>query len=408
MRVWSITTGRGDQKGRSSSSQTHARGFLSPAAGVFIGGRARWLTPALHFWGATFQPPLPGAASRQQLFHVPTALRIAVSRRPNSATIRLTHGDGAPWPQKRKDRASGEGLLLPARTATSLRHGTRADRDLAAAGVWRGGRFFDAARARTACATAMGSARVSSSATPAGTRPGPSRRSPPGPSPRARPPLSRAQLANAAASADAVLLHYVGYGYAHRGCPFWLVDGLERWKRAAGSTSRLIVIFPRNVRVRPAVVERVLDEPVPAAAGGATWPGSRMPGASPRRAGLHELTGTLRRGENLPATVAPVFSNVGEPARPAPGGRPRVAGRRFRQPSGARAGVRPARRAGGVLRAARDHARRGCRRAAAGNGPRLDGVDSPREAGPLPAPEASALFRAIASRVFRLQRPFFG
>ncbi|HEY9614838.1 MAG TPA: glycosyltransferase family 1 protein, partial [Allocoleopsis sp.] len=24
-----------------------------------------------------------------------------------------------------------------------------------------------------------------------------------------------------------VLLHYVGYGYAKRGCPLWLVDGLQ-------------------------------------------------------------------------------------------------------------------------------------------------------------------------------------
>ena len=27
-----------------------------------------------------------------------------------------------------------------------------------------------------------------------------------------------------------VLLHYVGYGYAKRGCPAWLVDGLQQWK----------------------------------------------------------------------------------------------------------------------------------------------------------------------------------
>lgn len=29
---------------------------------------------------------------------------------------------------------------------------------------------------------------------------------------------------------QSVLLHYVGYGYAKRGCPTWLVDGLEIWK----------------------------------------------------------------------------------------------------------------------------------------------------------------------------------
>jgi hypothetical protein len=27
-----------------------------------------------------------------------------------------------------------------------------------------------------------------------------------------------------------VLLHYVGYGYAKRGCPVWLVDGIQLWK----------------------------------------------------------------------------------------------------------------------------------------------------------------------------------
>ena len=29
-----------------------------------------------------------------------------------------------------------------------------------------------------------------------------------------------------------LLLHYVGYGYAKRGCPFWLVNALAQWKNA--------------------------------------------------------------------------------------------------------------------------------------------------------------------------------
>ncbi|MFM6265238.1 MAG: glycosyltransferase family 1 protein, partial [Dolichospermum sp.] len=29
---------------------------------------------------------------------------------------------------------------------------------------------------------------------------------------------------------SSILLHYVGYGYAQRGCPVWLVQGLEHWK----------------------------------------------------------------------------------------------------------------------------------------------------------------------------------
>jgi hypothetical protein len=39
-----------------------------------------------------------------------------------------------------------------------------------------------------------------------------------------------------------VLLHYVGYGYALRGCPFWLVDGLERW-RTKGDDRFLVTMF---------------------------------------------------------------------------------------------------------------------------------------------------------------------
>ena len=38
---------------------------------------------------------------------------------------------------------------------------------------------------------------------------------------------------------EQVLLHYEGYGYAQRGCPFWLVEALERWRHA--SDKRLLV-----------------------------------------------------------------------------------------------------------------------------------------------------------------------
>ncbi|MGG6242668.1 glycosyltransferase family 1 protein [Nodosilinea sp. AN01ver1] len=39
-----------------------------------------------------------------------------------------------------------------------------------------------------------------------------------------------------------VLLHYVGYGYAKRGCPKWLVDGLLHWK-ASYPKACLITMF---------------------------------------------------------------------------------------------------------------------------------------------------------------------
>lgn len=39
-----------------------------------------------------------------------------------------------------------------------------------------------------------------------------------------------------------VLVHYANYGFARRGCPFWLVDGLEQWKRR-NAGARLITMF---------------------------------------------------------------------------------------------------------------------------------------------------------------------
>src|SRR5437879_828476 len=47
---------------------------------------------------------------------------------------------------------------------------------------------------------------------------------------------------SAAGMAPTVLLHYVGYGYEKRGCPFWLVNGLEAWRKAQ-SSRRLVTMF---------------------------------------------------------------------------------------------------------------------------------------------------------------------
>src|SRR5439155_26333368 len=45
---------------------------------------------------------------------------------------------------------------------------------------------------------------------------------------------SSAALLNALTTANRplVLLHYVGYGYHKRACPFWLLRGLEEWRKA--------------------------------------------------------------------------------------------------------------------------------------------------------------------------------
>ncbi len=45
-----------------------------------------------------------------------------------------------------------------------------------------------------------------------------------------------------------VLLHYVGYGYAKRGCPVWLVKALEQWRKQ--SEGRKLVIMFHEVYAR--------------------------------------------------------------------------------------------------------------------------------------------------------------
>jgi hypothetical protein len=41
---------------------------------------------------------------------------------------------------------------------------------------------------------------------------------------------------------DTILLQYVGYGYAKRGCPLWLLAALTKWRKAR-SSRRLVIMF---------------------------------------------------------------------------------------------------------------------------------------------------------------------
>jgi hypothetical protein len=46
---------------------------------------------------------------------------------------------------------------------------------------------------------------------------------------------------------DALLVHYVGYGYARRGTPFWLLAGIQRWRRSRksplGNTPKMVTFY---------------------------------------------------------------------------------------------------------------------------------------------------------------------
>jgi hypothetical protein len=51
-----------------------------------------------------------------------------------------------------------------------------------------------------------------------------------------------AELLRLLGDAETVVLHYVGYGYDRRGIPFWINQGLQKWKRSAPGC-RLVVVF---------------------------------------------------------------------------------------------------------------------------------------------------------------------
>lgn len=194
------------------------------------------------------------------------------------------------------------------------------------------------------------------------------------------------------ATSGAVLLHYVGYGYAHRGCPFWLVDALEGWKRE--TRRRLIVLFHEVFAPGPIWSSAFWVSPFQRRLAARL---ARL--ADARRIttaiSLAELQGALRRGEDLPTVVAPVFSTLGEPAEVTPPAQ--------RERQAVVFGSPPVR---AEVYASADALRTFCRQHGIERvfdvgrpfpgGARLDGVEV-REMGPMAAPEASALFsRSLA------------
>jgi hypothetical protein len=105
-----------------------------------------------------------------------------------------------------------------------------------------------------------------------------------------------------------VVLHYVGYGYARRGCPWELVSGVERWRRG-GSLRRLVTVFHELYASGPPWTSAFWLEPVQrrlgrrlARASDALWTSSRL------------YRGILKRWSGSDRVVCfPVPSAVGEP-----------------------------------------------------------------------------------------------
>jgi hypothetical protein len=123
---------------------------------------------------------------------------------------------------------------------------------------------------------------------------------------------SRRQLLDALPENGSVLLHYVGYGYAVRGCPFWLVRALETWRRTT-SRRQLIIMFHELAASRgPFPSSSFFNTPLQ------RWLVARLSRMADvchtnmaRYAGVIESAAEPHRGK---VVVHPVFSTVGEPA----------------------------------------------------------------------------------------------
>jgi hypothetical protein len=106
-----------------------------------------------------------------------------------------------------------------------------------------------------------------------------------------------------------VLLHYVGYGYQKRGCPIWLLRGLQSWKRQS-PRHRLIVMFhelfatglPWQSSFWSAPLQRGLTKAL------ALLSDARLTNL----AGSGEIIARLTGQPTSSIPVLPVFSTVGE------------------------------------------------------------------------------------------------
>lgn len=120
-------------------------------------------------------------------------------------------------------------------------------------------------------------------------------------------------LCQSSAYGSTVLLHYVGYAYDKRGCPFWLLDSLARWKSQFPSV-KLITMFHEI------------------AASGPPWTSAFWLSGFQRKIAKQlvkisdyivtskQLYAEILQGyaqdrfNNVP--ILPVFSNIGEPSNP--------------------------------------------------------------------------------------------
>ncbi|MBD2503647.1 glycosyltransferase family 1 protein [Anabaena azotica] len=107
-----------------------------------------------------------------------------------------------------------------------------------------------------------------------------------------------------------VLLHYVGYGYARRGCPVWLVEGLEYWRKAV-TKGQLVTMFHELYAFGSIWTSQFWTSPVQRNLA------ARLVRLSDRcltnKQGYADIINKLGQGKHSTIPALPVFSNIGEP-----------------------------------------------------------------------------------------------
>ena len=106
-----------------------------------------------------------------------------------------------------------------------------------------------------------------------------------------------------------LVLHYVGYGYARRGAPVWLVQGLRRWKSGA-SQRGLVVMFHEVWAFGPPWTSSFWLFPLQRALAAELL---RLADTFLTNTGLHSTTFPVRSRKPISVAAVLVLSNIGEP-----------------------------------------------------------------------------------------------
>ena len=114
---------------------------------------------------------------------------------------------------------------------------------------------------------------------------------------------------------SAVLLHYVGYGYANRGCPVWLVEGLQRWKVLSPSQP-LVTMFHELYAFGPIWTSQFWTSPLQRNL--ATRLIRLSDNCLTSKQGYAEIIRKFSQGLHSQIPTLPVFSNIGEPEHVSP------------------------------------------------------------------------------------------